>query len=123
MKKAAKGGRSPFDLLRSYLNDRDRQAGALFVEYANAFKGKRQLVWSQGLKDLFSVQEQTDEETAARVDDDAILLGSITIEEWRLIRFFNVRGEILELARHGWEPVRRFMDGLKAQEIRRKAVP
>ena len=45
--KKAKHGRSPFDLLRSYLYDQDRQAGALFCDYARSFKGKRQLVWSK----------------------------------------------------------------------------
>lgn len=118
MKKAAKGGRSPFDLLRLYLNDRDKQAGALFVEYAKAFKGKRQLVWSKGLKALFSVDEQTDDETAARVEDDAYLLGSINIEQWRAVRRFNARGEVLELARHGWEPVERFLSELMKIELK-----
>lgn len=118
MKKAAKGGLSPFDLLRSYLNDRDKQAGALFIEYATAFKGKNQLVWSKGLKALFEIQEQTNEETAAKVDDDAYLLGKITIEQWRAVRRFNVRGEVLELARHGWEPVERFLSELMKIEVK-----
>ena len=118
MKKAAKGGRSPFDLLRSYLNDRDKQAGALFVEYANAFKGKRQLVWSKGLKELFSVKEQTDEETASRVEDDAYLLGKIEIEQWRAVLRFDMRGEVLELARHGWEPVERLLSELMKSEVK-----
>jgi len=112
MKKASSGSRSPFDLLRSYLNDRDKQAGALFVEYAKAFKGKRQLVWSKGLKDLFSIDDKTDPEISARVEDDAYLLGSINIEQWRAVRRFNARGEILELARHGWEPVERLLSEL-----------
>lgn len=118
MKKASSGSRSPFDLLRSYLNDRDKQAGALFNDYAKAFKGKRQLVWSKGLKALFSVEEQTDEETAARVEDDAYFLGKITIDQWRAVRRFNVRGEILELARHGWEPVDRFLSELMKIEVK-----
>ena len=111
--KKAKHGRSPFDLLRSYLYDQDRQAGALFCDYAGSFKGKRQLVWSKGLKALFAVEEQTDEETAARIEDDAYLLGKIQADDWVLIRKFNVRGEVLELARHGWEPIERFLCSLR----------
>jgi hypothetical protein len=113
IKKALKGGRSPFDLLRSYLNDHDKQAGALFVEYAKAFKGKRQLVWSKGLKALFAVDEQTDEETAARVEDDAYLLGRIAFDDWVRILKADVRGEVLELARHDWEAVERFLCHLR----------
>ena len=117
--KKSKHGRSPFDLLRSYLYDQDRQAGALFCDYARSFKGKRQLVWSKGLKALFEIKEQTDEEAAAKIEDDAYLLGKIQAEEWLLIRKFNVRGEVLELARHGWEPVRRFLDSLVFEEKRK----
>jgi hypothetical protein len=119
MKKAAKGGKSPFDLLRLYLNDRDKQSGALFVEYSTAFKGKRQLVWSKGLKELFSVEEQTDEETSARVEDDAYLLGKIEIEQWRAVLRVDARGEVLELARYGWDSVERFLVGLLITEKQR----
>lgn len=115
IKKASKG-RSPFDLLRSYLYDEDKQAGALFVQYAGVFKGKRQLMWSPGLKDLFAVEDLSDEETAALVEDSADLLGMIELEEWRAVLRFDVRGEVLELARHGWEPVRRLLDNLIQRE-------
>jgi hypothetical protein len=117
IKKAAKGGRSPFDLLRSYLAS-DKQAGALFVEYAKAFKGKRQLVWSKGLKALFEVEEQTDEETAAKLEDDAFLLGSIGFDDWRLILKAEVRGEVLELARHDWEAVDRLLSYLRKEAVK-----
>jgi len=114
--KKAKHGRSPFDLLRSYLYDQDRQAGALFCDYARSFKGKRQLVWSKGLKALFEIEEQTDEESAAKLEDDAYLLGKIQADDWVLIRKFNVRGEVLELARHGWEPIERFLCSLRKND-------
>jgi hypothetical protein len=105
-------GRSPFDLLRSKLYDDDRQAAALFQEYARCFHGKRQLVWSKGLKALFSVDELNDQELSARVDDSAVLLGSITLEQWRAILRLDLRADVLELARFGWEPVQRLLDSL-----------
>ncbi len=114
LKKAKTGGRSPFDLLRSYAHDNDKQAGALFVEYATVFKGRRQLVWSKGLKALFLVSDRTDEETAAAQEDDAVLLGMITFSQWRAIRFFNVRGHILELGRFGgWEAIICYIEPLE----------
>jgi len=113
IKKATKiGGRSPFDLLRSYLYDEDKQAGALFFTFSKVYKGKRQLYWSKGLKEHFSVKDITDEETAAKQDDRAELMGKIELDEWKIILKFELRGEILELARHGWEPVRRLLDSL-----------
>ena len=116
-KKAKVGGRSPFDLLRSYLYDDDKQAGALFVEFSGVYKGKRQLYWSPGLKDYFNIDDLTDKETAATQDDAAELLGKIEIEEWRLVLKSNLRGEVLELARFGWEPVKRLLDSLVVSTI------
>jgi len=114
--KKSKQGRSPFDLLRSYLYDKDKQAGVLFCDYARSFKGKRQLVWSKGLKAIFELVDRTDEEMASAVEDDAYLLGKIQAEDWVLIRKFNVRGEVLELARHGWETVERLLFSLRETE-------
>jgi hypothetical protein len=114
MKKArAIKGRSPFDLLRSYLHDNDKQAAALFREYAEAFHRKHQLEWSKGLKDRFGVGKESDEDVAARQDDKAELLGRIELEDWRRVLVFDLRGEVLELARQGWEPVQRLLDGLR----------
>jgi hypothetical protein len=115
IKKASNGGRSPFDLLRSYLYDRDKQAGALFIEYAKAFNRKHQLEWSKGLKALFVVEDMTDEETAAKIEDDAYFLGMIEPEDWVLIRRANVRGEFLEIARHGWDAAERFLCDLRKE--------
>ena len=57
--KKAKGGETPFDLLRAFLADKqDGQAAALFREFSECFKGKRQLSWSNGLKARFAVAEK-----------------------------------------------------------------
>ena len=60
----SKTGRSPFQLLADYAERDDKQAGALFAEYAQVFKGLRQLVWSDGLKKLAGVDAMSDEEVA-----------------------------------------------------------
>ena len=73
-----------FDLLRAVLADKeDKQAAALFAEFAKAFKGKRQLSWSNGLKAKFNLVEKNDEELAAELEDNAELLGLISPDEWR----------------------------------------
>lgn len=120
IKKASRGRRSPFDLLRSFLYDDDKQAAALFKEYAAAFKGKRQLQYSNGLKELYQVEDLSDEELAAIHEDSAELLGKIELEDWRLILSADLRGEVLELGRHGWDPIERLLDSLREQEKKRK---
>jgi len=115
-KRAADGkGETPFDLLRAAAFDGDRHAMALFREFAFAFKGKRQLVWSNGLRELLALGVQlSDEEVAAAIEDDAYILGSIDLDQWRLILKHDLRGEVLELARLGsWEPVQRLLQSLQ----------
>jgi hypothetical protein len=113
--KKASNGETPFDFLRAYAFDKDKQAAALFREFAETFKGKRQLFWSHGLKASFDLEEVTDEELAAEQEDQAAILGKIELEDWRRILKADVRGEILELARFGWDPVERFLIDLKKQ--------
>lgn len=105
-------GRTPFDLLRAKLYDDDRQAAVLFKEFAECFKGRRQLVWSKGLKSRFAIDDLDDGELAAQVDDSAALLGTISLDQWRVILRLDLRADILELARYGWESVQRLLDSL-----------
>lgn len=100
--KRARNGETPFDLIRACLAGDDPQAARLFREFASAFKGKRQLVYSRGLRDLLGLDALlTDDELAARPDDDAYLLASITPEQWRAVKRADLRGELLEVARSG----------------------
>ena len=110
-KKASKG-ETPFDFLRAVLADAsDKEAGRLFVEFAEAFKGKRQLTWSPGLKRRFGIGEVSDEELAAKQDDLARLLGSLSVIQWRAVLRADGRGELLRLAAGpgGWEAVESYL--------------
>ena len=64
-KQGKEGGLTPFDLLRKseYLDEpvHGRKPSEWFREFAIAFKGARQLVWSRGLKDLFGLRDKSDE--------------------------------------------------------------
>lgn len=57
------GSRSPWQLL-SDATAGDKRACALWVEFALAFKGRRQLQWSNGLKLLCGVGEVSDDQAA-----------------------------------------------------------
>ena len=110
-KKAKAGGESPFDLLRAALADRqDKQAMALFREFSECFKGKRQLSWSNGLKARFFVDEKTDEELAQEKDDRAVLLGLLSVDQWRDVLKVDGRGVLLDIAaKGGWHNVQRYL--------------
>lgn len=91
-------GMTPFDLLRAYLYDDDQEAGRLFQVYYNAYKGRRQLVWSVGLKKLLAVADLTDEEIAAQQKEGAIQLAELTASQWRAIYKTKSESLILDLA-------------------------
>jgi hypothetical protein len=113
-KKAKAGGASPFDLLRRVLVDKDdKQAGVLFREFAEAFHGKRQLAWSKGLKAHFSIQAIADEAIAEGGEEDSMRLGCLNVEDWRRVLWVDGRGTVLELARHGWQAVHVYLEGLR----------
>lgn len=109
--KKALHGETPFDFLRAYLADgSDRQAAALFKEFAETFRGKRQLSWSKGLKARFAIEETTDEQLANRVEESAVLLGLLTVDQWRDVLKVDGRATVLEIAaRSGWHEVQRYL--------------
>ncbi len=113
--KKALHGETPFDFLRAYLADStDKQAGALFREFAETFKGKRQLVWSRGLKKRYAIGELSDDELAAQKDDQARLLGQITLEQWCDVLAVDGRGVVLQLAAAGgWDAVAVYLASIK----------
>ena len=110
-KKAKAGGESPFDLLRAVMADQnDRQAAALFLEFAEAFKGKNQLSWTRGLKARFMVDEKTDQELSEEQEDLSVLLGLLSVDQWRDVLKVKGRGVLLDIAaKGGWANVKRYL--------------
>ena len=70
----------------------DTLASELFVEYAKTFKGRRQLVWSRGLKELAGIKERSDERLAedevrrAEAEANEMVMGTFDKAEWKTIR-------------------------------------
>src|SRR5674476_1149438 len=94
--KKAINGETPFDFLRSYLADsNDKQAAALFIEFAETFHGKRHLHWSKGLKKRFLIDCKSDDELSRVRDELSVLLGIITLDQWRDVLAVEGRGLVL----------------------------
>ena len=114
-KKSNGKGRTPFDLLRDSVLG-DKQAAALFKEYAIAFAGKRQLYFSTGLKDFFMLDYKTDEEIASTAEFDTVQLAYIDSDSWRLILAFGSRPQLLLIAQSGGSyAVHEYVRGLRAK--------
>lgn len=113
--KRAIHGETPFDFLRAFLADStDTQAAALFREFAETFKGKRQLHWSHGLKARFSVADLSDDDLAEMAEDDCELLGTITLSQWRDVLAVEGRANVLACAASGgWPAVRLYLEAIR----------
>ena len=83
--RAAAGGRTPWDILDSVIATGDADDLDRWLEWEATSKGKRQLTWSQGLRELIGLGvEESDDELAAEElgskDDNVIL---IPLDQWK----------------------------------------
>ena len=109
-------GMTPWDLLRAYRDTGDCDYADKFIEYSKAFKGKRQLTWSRGLfKTIFGKtrKEKTDLEYATEQVEDAMLFHMLSIEDWSYIRKYNMRGQLIEVCKHGKDALLTFIKQIK----------
>lgn len=112
VKKGRKGSRTPFDLLRDY-RDGDKHAGALWRVYVDAFEGRRQLYWSNGLRKRLALSELSDDEICNKPDDErSLVLAIITDEQWSQIYRRRMLSAVLDLAEVSVDALRRFLEWL-----------
>ena len=124
--KKARKGHSPFDLLRWALETGESEPAALFQEYAEAFKGKRQLFWSAGLKALLAVEDVSDDELASGTDEQSIHLATLDVAQWRAVLHFDARAAVLDAAEQGAEILAVFLAAMKESardDLRRERQP
>ena len=99
IKKGKEGSATPWDLLRQS-QEGCKKSGHLFQVFAEAFKGKRQLSWSKGLKSLLRVDIRKDEELAQVTDKDSVAVDMLALELWRLILRYKSRADYLRAKEH-----------------------
>jgi hypothetical protein len=108
-------GATPFTLLR-WCREGDAQAGALFLEYAKAFKGRPQLYWSPRLRkkiDLLELQQPK------KKPAPPVKVLHLSREDWTVILRHNARWELLYVAeRYGGDAAAALIDRLRSQRGR-----
>ncbi len=97
-KKGRKGGRTPFEVLADGLETGLADDLEIWLEWEQASKGRRQLVWSRGLKARSGIEDLTDEEIAEAADEGETLL-ILPRRTWQAIRDFAV--ELLDATEAG----------------------
>jgi hypothetical protein len=96
-------GLTPWGLLRAILDGdssvvEPTHAENLFRVYSAAFKGKRQLFWSVGLRNRLVPQnvELTDKELVdLEQEDPSDLMSGITDSQWKVIRRYRKEPDLL----------------------------
>ena len=95
LKKGLNGSLTPFDLLRGASTNNHYKT--LFKQFADVFKGKQQLVWSKGLKELLGIKKVTDEEIIEETEKTSIEVRELPLKIWDLILKYEKRAYVLEL--------------------------
>jgi len=109
-KSGRKGSRSAWQLLDCMIDpeatpQHQKRAETLFREYAEATKGRRQLVWSPGLKKRYAIVELDDAELCAQAEEESVLIAQISLDAWRAIRLQRMQVHILNAVQFGAEAV------------------
>lgn len=75
----------------------DRRAADLYLDFIQAMKGKRQLVWSPSLKKKCGLDEVSDDEIINSADQDEVLLCLIDPGNWSRIQRCLARRQLTEI--------------------------
>lgn len=114
LKKGLNGSLTPFDLLRGASTNNHFKT--LFKQFADVFKGKQQLVWSKGLKDLLGIKQVTDEELIEETEKTSVEVSELGDMIWQLVLKYEKRAHVLELVerdyKYGTDTLGDFIMGL-----------
>lgn len=95
-------GVHPFGLVDLFLQG-SFEAGERFLDYVSAMKGKRQLVFSPGLKKRAGLQEKTDEEVADEAPVGSVIVAMMGDHDWSLVRGRNLPFALEALENGGFD--------------------
>jgi hypothetical protein len=97
-KRSRKGNRTPFGILADVVRYGEADDVGLWHEWEAASRGRRQVTWSQGLRDeLHQEQERSDDELAAETDRGGVEVARLSagqlrelVDEGRLAQLLEV---------------------------------
>jgi hypothetical protein len=111
-KQGKQGSRTPWNILLDIYGNQNGEKYLkwspdveLLKEFGKAMKGRAQLFWSRGLKELLNVNDESDEEIADKPMKHHVR--SLSDKEWNAILWADSRGKVLDVATN--EPM--FLDG------------
>lgn len=112
-KKGKQDSMTPWDMLRCYLATKCERSRKRFMIYIEAFTGRRQLYWSNGLKAKLGVSDLTDEELAHQEEERATLLSELTDDQWRAVLHTRSESALLDVAENQPDALDAFLEGVE----------
>lgn len=86
---------TPWQLVRGLVATGWAEYADRFVEYAEAFRGRRQLYWSKGLRDLLGLGVEATDAELADAEGEAETVYVFTDDEWRAVVRADARWDAL----------------------------
>lgn len=105
-------GLTPWGLLLDCLETKSHRSRLLWTTYAAAFKGRRQLCWSKGLRKLLQVEELDDAEIVAKEDAAAVILAELEDDQWRDVLLTHSEASLLQVAEEDPQSLQAFLLGV-----------
>ena len=115
--KRGKKGRAPWQLLADSLEG-DKRAGWLWREFAQAFIGKRQLVWSRGLRASLKMPPELTEQELMDLDDAREKKRQVIVldlDTWHLVRATENQEFLLTIALEGDRELKTWLNSLRCR--------
>lgn len=111
LKQGRKGSYTPWGMLREFEESGDMFFADKFAEYAREFKGKRQNLYSKGLRKLLNMDaEKSDVELVEETPKECVTVAHLNYDDWKMICRRGLRGDLLEAAaNHGLIGVSHFL--------------
>jgi len=101
LKDGRDGHRSPFQILSDVCLHDPGSDGALFRQYAAAFKGAHQLTWSCGLRERYDFDDISDQEVVARGALEMRVLMLLSYRGFEMVIARGLEVDLMEVAAGG----------------------
>ncbi len=100
-KSYVKSSENFWSILDHFILSGDLNSLGLILEYAEAVKGRRSVVFSRGLRNLLKITDKNDLEVAKENQENSIELLLISRMVWKQVINNKMRGELLKIASSG----------------------
>lgn len=111
--KSVSGGETPWQILRQ-AGEGSKYHADLWREYAQTMKGRRQLRWSKGLRDLLCLEDESTPEMLTE-QVQVVAVHHIPLEAWHAVVKAGARGRLLSVVvEYGWHTAERYIRALTA---------